>query len=240
MKALISYYFLDYIKSYRYVPPLTIYLVALFLNYTYKPNPVLSSTAVTALYLFLLMVWFTLSFFHTEDPTQQHLTILHAKSKVKMFLSKYMTMFLCVIVLSVFSVAYPVVFGMFGADISILKLIIGVLNHFFLGVLSVSMAALFTREIIKNPGTGWLGVSFVLLVSIASTGLRHALPNFLQWTVWVLPPVPHLMSLMEGSNVASIFPAIGFVYLWLGGYSAVLILLYFWLQNRGFWRFYDG
>lgn len=103
MRALISYYVLDYIKSYRYVPPLSIYVITLLVNYTYRPNPVLSSMAVTAVYLFLLMAWFTLSFFHTEDPTQQQLTTLHAKNKSKMFLSKYMTMFLCVIVLSTVS-----------------------------------------------------------------------------------------------------------------------------------------
>lgn len=129
---------------------------------------------------------------------------------------------------------YPVIFNMFGASVSFAQLIIGFLSHVFLGVLSVSIAALFTRNITKNPGTGWLGVSFVLLISIASAGLRHPLPDNLQWIVWILPPVPQLMSLMEGSSVASIFPAIVFVYLWLVGYVAVLILLFFWIQHRGY------
>jgi len=231
MKALINYHFLDYIKSYRYVPPLTIYLVLLIVNYTYKPNPVLSSLAVTALYLFLVMAWFTLSFFHTEDPDQQRLTTFHAKSKIKMFLSKYMMMFLCVIILSAISVTYPVVFNMFKEDVTIFKLIIGFLNHFFLGVLSVSITALFTRNITKNPGTSWLSVSFVLLISIASSGIREVLPSFLQWIVWTLPPVPHLMSLMETTNVSAIFLEVSLIYLWLVIYSVVLILLFFWIQH---------
>ncbi|GAB4074134.1 ABC transporter permease [Barrientosiimonas marina] len=234
MKELVSYYVSDYIKSYRYVPPLTIYLIAVVINYTYKPSPVLSSTAMTAVYLFLLMAWFTLTFFHTENPVQQHLTILHAKSKAKVFLAKYITMSLCVIALSASSVAYPVVLGMFGATISIPKLTIGFLSHIFLGVLSVSITALFTRHIAKNSGMAWLGIIFVLLASIASAGLHDALPHALQWIAWALPPVPYLMSLMGGTNAASIFPAIGFVYVWLAIYSAILILMFFWIQHRGY------
>ncbi|MED3103083.1 ABC transporter permease, partial [Bacillus thuringiensis] len=40
MFALIRYHFLDYTKSYKYVPPIAMYFMSLLFVYTYKPTPI--------------------------------------------------------------------------------------------------------------------------------------------------------------------------------------------------------
>lgn len=229
MKALIV---LDYIKSYRYVPPASIFLIMLVVNYTYAPNPILSSYALTAIYLFFITAWLTLSFFHTEDSVQQNLTILHAKSKMKYFLSKYFTMFLFVLILAVVSVVYPIVFHMFGEPVTSDELIIGFLSHLLLGVLSVSISVLFTRNIVMKLSNAWLGVSLALVVSLTSIGLKSVLPAVFQPVICVLPPVPGIIGLMEEKNIQDFYLEFGFVYLWLCMYSCVLIALFLLIDKK--------
>ncbi|WP_423479094.1 hypothetical protein [Priestia megaterium] len=81
MGALIRYHFITYIKSYRYIPPLALYIISLCMNYTYRPNPVLDSFFNTALFLFFLTTWFTMSLFHAEDSSQEVITKLHVGKK---------------------------------------------------------------------------------------------------------------------------------------------------------------
>ncbi|MFD2211275.1 hypothetical protein ACFSMW_16330 [Virgibacillus halophilus] len=123
---------------------------------------------------------------------------------------------------------------MFEENLSVPKLIIGFLNHFFLGILSVSMAALFTRNIVNNTGIGWLGACFALVISIASAGFSNTLPHMLRFIVWILPPIPSLMSLMERNDVPYIASTVGLVYLWIVGYTVVLVLIFFWMQQKGY------
>ncbi|MFP3822008.1 ABC transporter permease, partial [Bacillus sp. SIMBA_008] len=59
MFALIRYHFLDYTKSYKYVPPIAMYFVSLLFVYTYKPTPIVPTYLETAIALYLLSAWIT-------------------------------------------------------------------------------------------------------------------------------------------------------------------------------------
>lgn len=229
MKSLIVYHLRDYLRSYNYIPPICVYIITLVANYTYRPNPMLSSYGVTAIYLYFIVAWITISFFHTEDPVQQKLTILHAKSKTKYFMSKYFTAFLMVFVLSLVSVCYPIVANMFGSPITAWKLMIGILTHVLLGILAVSISVLFTRNLVEKSSTSWLGVMFALVVTIASVGVKEVLPGIWKNIILILPPVPELSGLM-GESVPSF--EIFFVYIWLCVYTFVLIILFLFMKNR--------
>ncbi|MBE3570004.1 MAG: hypothetical protein IMW92_07770 [Bacillales bacterium] len=55
MKGLFPYHFVYYLRTYKYVPPLTFYVLTLVVNYVYKPNPILDSYSFTSLVLFFIM-----------------------------------------------------------------------------------------------------------------------------------------------------------------------------------------
>ena len=106
MFALIRYHFLDYTKSYKYVPPIAMYFVSLLFVYTYKPTPIVPTYLETALALYLLSAWITVTIFHTEDPVQEQITISHTNNISALYVGKYITALLICTVLSFISVIY--------------------------------------------------------------------------------------------------------------------------------------
>ena len=80
MFALIRYHFLDYTKSYKYIPLIAMYCISLLFVYTYKPTPIVPTYLETALALYLLSAWITVTIFHTQDPVQEQITISHTNN----------------------------------------------------------------------------------------------------------------------------------------------------------------
>ncbi len=168
MFALIRYHFLDYTKSYKYIPPIAMYFISLLFVYTYKPTPIVPTYLETALALYLLSAWITVTIFHTEDPVQEQITISHTNNISALYVGKYITALLICTVLSFISVIYPIILQMFNEKMTVSLFLIGFLSHISFSILGISIATLFTRNIIQKAGTAWLSLTFILLITIAS------------------------------------------------------------------------
>lgn len=226
MIALIRYNFLDYTKSYKYVPPIAMYIVSLLFVYSYTPNPIVATYLETALTLYLLSAWITITLFHTEDPVQEQMTLSHTKNIWTLYLGKYVTVLLICSILSLISVIYPIVFHMFNEKMTVSLFITGLLSHFSLSILGISIATLFTRNIIKKASTAWLSLSFVLLITIASIRLKKEMPELL----WVFPPINSF--LMLGQYEQHLLVHVLWLTAWALIYSLLLITLFLFLVRK--------
>ncbi|SDY60840.1 ABC transporter permease [Bacillus sp. 166amftsu] len=226
MIALIRYNFLDYTKSYKYVPPIAMYIISLLFVYAYTPNPIVTTYLETALMLYLLSAWITITLFHTEDPVQEQITLSHTKSIQALYLSKYVTVLLICSVLSLISVIYPIAFHMFNEKMTVSLFITGFLVHFSLSILGTSITTLFTRNIIQKASTAWLSLSFVLLITIASIRLKKDMPELL----WFFPPINHFM--MLGQHEHPLPVRVLWLTAWALAYSVVLIGLFLSLVRK--------
>ncbi|KEK24560.1 hypothetical protein [Bacillus gaemokensis] len=226
MIALIRYNFLDYTKSYKYVPPIAMYIVSLLFVYTYKPNPIVATYLETALTLYLLSAWITITLFHTEDPVQEQITLSHTKKILALYIGKYVTVLLICSVLSLISVIYPIAFQMFKEKITVSLFITGLLAHISLSILGISIATLFTRNIIKKASTAWLSLSFVLLITIASIRLKKEMPELL----WFFPPIDSFMMLAQYEH--HLLVHVLRLTAWAFAYSVVLIGVFLYLVRK--------
>ncbi|WP_410984046.1 ABC transporter permease [Bacillus cereus] len=226
MIALIRYNFLDYTKSYKYVPPIAMYIVSLLFIYTYKPNPIVATYSETALTLYLLSAWITITLFHTEDPVQEQITLSHTKNIRALYLGKYVTVLLISSVLSLISVISPIIFQMFKEKMTLSLLITGFLSHFSLSILGISITTLFTRNIIKKASTAWLSLSLVLLITIASIRLKKDIPELL----WFFPPINSFMMLSSHEHNLAIHTL--WLTAWALFYSFVLMSFFLYLVRK--------
>ncbi|WJE52183.1 ABC transporter permease [Bacillus cereus] len=226
MITLIRYNFLDYTKSYKYVPPIAMYIVSLLFVYAYKPNPIVATYLETALTLYLLSAWITITLFHTEDPVQEQITLSHTKNIRTLYLGKYVTALLISSVLSLISVIYPIAFHMFNEKMTVALFITGILTHISLSTLGISIATLFTRNIIKKASTAWLSLSFVLLITIASIRLKKDMPELL----WFFPPINGFM--MLGQYKHDLLHHTLWLTAWSLLYSFALITLFLYLVRK--------
>ncbi|HDR7623244.1 TPA: ABC transporter permease [Bacillus mycoides] len=223
MFALICYHFLDYTKSYKYIPPIAMYCISLFFVYTYKPTPIVPTYLETALALYLLSAWITVTIFHTEDLVQEQITISHTNNISALYVGKYVTALLICTVLSFISVIYPIILQMFNEKMTASLFLVGFLAHMSLSILGISIATLFTRNIIQKASTAWLSLTFILLMTIASIRLKKEL-------LWFLPPVESFI--MLGQYKYNILTHTLWLTAWAIVYSFLLLTLFLFLVRR--------
>ncbi|MGG0383532.1 ABC transporter permease [Priestia filamentosa] len=229
MKGLLHYHLHNYLRSHRYIPPLSLYILSLVINYTYTPNPILDSYSFTSLLLFFIMGWFTVTIFHTEDEGQKRITMLHCKNPRKYYRSLFTMGILIGLCLSLISVVYPIVFNAFGVEMRGLHLIMGFLSHFSLSLLSLSLSALFTRELIQNQSNTWWGVLGILVISVSISTLKDTIDGF----IWLFPPLHFSLEIMSSEdNIKSIPGLFWGQFSWIFLYTFLLIGLFFWIMKR--------
>ncbi|EEK71106.1 MULTISPECIES: hypothetical protein [Bacillus] len=223
MFALIRYHFLDYTKSYKYIPPIAMYCISLLFVYTYKPTPIVPTYLETALALYLLSAWITVTIFHTEDPVQEQITISHTNNISALYVGKYITALLICTILSFISVIYPIILQMFNEKMTASLFLVGFLAHMSLSILGISIATLFTRNIIQKASTAWLSLTLILLMTIASIRLKKEL-------LWFLPPVESFI--MLGQYKYNILTHTLWLTAWAILYSFLLLTLFLFLVRR--------
>ncbi|MBJ7983282.1 ABC transporter permease [Bacillus cereus] len=223
MFALIRYHFLDYTKSYKYIPPIAMYCISLLFVYTYKPTPIVPIYLETTLALYLLSAWITITIFHTEDPVQEQITISHTNNISALYVGKYITALLICTVLSFISIIYPIILQMFNEKMTASLFLVGFLAHMSFSILGISIATLFTRNIIQKASTAWLSLTFILLMTIASIHFKTEL-------LWVLPPIESF--LMLGQYKYNILTHTLWLTAWAIVYSFLLLTLFLFLIRK--------
>ncbi|MFJ3387862.1 MULTISPECIES: ABC transporter permease [unclassified Lysinibacillus] len=232
MTSLLRYQFINYLRTYQYVPPFSIFILCLVVNYTFVPNPILDSYSFTAIILFFLMGWFTITLFHAEDEGQKVITTLHAKGRTQYNLGIFMICILIGLFLSCVSVIYPTLIGAFGEKPRFIHQILGFLSHFSLSVLAIALSAIFTRELVKNKQNTWWGVLGILIVSVVITTLKETILQ-IKGLIWLLPPVRLSLEMMGSEDSITSIPNIFYwQFAWIFIYSAIVIMLFFLLSNR--------
>jgi hypothetical protein len=234
MKGLMRYHLITYFRTYKYVPPLSVFIMMLVINYTYVPNPILDSYSYTSIMLFFIMGWFTITIFHAEDEGQKQITIMHAKNKKVYYISLLLNGTLTALILSIAAVAYPVVFHAFSPGLHTVHLVMGFLAHFSLAVLSIALSSFFTRGLVKDNVNSWWGVISILIGSLVMAVEKIEILK-INLINWVLPPLRSSMEIMSVDDQNITFPLKVYgQFAWIFIYSLILMTIFIAiLQKRG-------
>lgn len=232
MMSLLHYQIVNYIRTYKYIPPFFIFILCMVVNYAFVPNPILDSYSFTSTFLFMLMGWFTVTIFHGEDEGQKVITILHSKGEKAYFRALYLICIMIGFCLSCVAVFYPIMIDAFGERPRALHIILGFLAHFSLSILSIALSSLFTRELVQNRQNSWWGVLSILIISLAIASLKNVIVQ-VQGLIWLLPPVHLSLKMMSADDSIQTIPAVFYwQYIWIFIYSMLVISLYFFISNR--------
>lgn len=226
MKGLIHYFFATYFRTYKYVPPVSIFIMMLIINYTYTPNPIMNSYSFTSLMLFFIMGWVTITISHAEDKDQKQITIMHAKNIREYFIALVINCVMVGLIFSIVAVAYPIVFHAFSPGLRFDHIVIGFLAHFSLSLLSIALSLFFTRELVKSNVNTWWGVTGILIVSLV---LAVANVDILKIKLinWLLPPLRSSLDILSiDDEIISISGQIYGEFGWTFIYSLILITIF--------------
>ncbi|QDQ02008.1 ABC transporter permease [Lysinibacillus fusiformis] len=232
MKYLLRYQLINYLRTYKYVPPFSIFILIMVVNYTFVPNPILNSYSFTSIMLFFLMGWFTITLFHAEDEGQKIITILHSKGQSAYYGSLFIVCIAIGFCLSMVSVIYPILIGAFGEQPRVLHIIMGFLSHFSLAVLAIALSAIFTRELVKNRQNTWWGVLSILIIAVAIVTLKSVILP-VKGLIWLFPPLHLALEMMSSDDSLKNIPYVFYwQFAWIVIYSMLLIGLYFFILHH--------
>lgn len=232
MKDVIKYSLHDYIRSHKYFPPMSTFFVLILVFYTYKPNPIIDSYAVTALFLFVISAWLCLSVLSLDSPVQRQLMILHLGSSYRYYLAKLLSIGLIAVLLTVFAFLYPIIFNMFSDSVSPAVGFVSFVNHLLLAALGICTAGFFSKVMMENAINAYGGLTLTIILSIAALGIKNALPASFKYIIWLLPPAaitqqPLIQWERESLSSISYLP-----FLWILIYTGIIMLLFLILVNK--------
>ncbi|MBE9913156.1 hypothetical protein G8C92_03765 [Paenibacillus donghaensis] len=225
MFALTRFLLQSYTRKHAYFAAFAATLISMGLIYSYKPNPVMDSYAVTSVFLFVGSAWIALSFLNHAGPQQEQLHMIHIGSMRKYLLSQITALIIPVILLTFIFILYPIVFRMFGEPVRFHELMLAICGHLVMGILGFALA-LFCQKGLMANGTRATSILLILIiVSIAAKSLTGLLPEALAWLRWILPPVSLMMNgLMNSKSIPTyeVWGTLGYGLF----YFAVLVLVY--------------
>lgn len=232
MVALVRYTLQDYMRSYRYVPPVSVFIILIIIFYSNAPNPIMDSFAVTCGFLYCISAWISMSLFNAEDAIQHQITILHAKNAYKFYLSKVISAWSITALLTVFAVVYPIILHKFDKPVLAIHVMLAFTSHITVALLAILMAALFTKPFFARAANSWGMVSLLLVLSFAYSGIKAVLPSLFQPLLWLLPPFDKIFSnLMLGDSIALGLDIL-LKFTWVYVYCFVLLFLLFSLTGK--------
>jgi hypothetical protein len=178
-------WFLQALRSARFVLPLAGELLLLLLVYYYADNPVRDSYAATALYLLGLGAWMGLAVLDAGDPVVRELAVV-GRGRLPVDAARLAVALLIVVGMAIVATLFPVAIGAFDTTASAADLGVGFLAHLACGAVGVGLAACVARPVLDRAA--------VAAAAIVAGGLVLVVAG--------LPPMSLLDALHEGRGAA--------------------------------------
>ena len=227
MKAFVRYQLISYIRTLKFIPPAVIFLVWVFILYAYKNVPILSSYAVSSIALYLTIAWITMSIFTMEEESEKHILFAHLKSKGRFLAGKWIALLIIMFILALFAIFYPLIIGSFLRKMTVGDYGMAFYSHILFAFFGILVGTLFSATTLSLKKYAWLAAVFVIVASLASKSLIESFP-FLEWIVWIFPPVFKVIKYMEDPIIVDISFMIDliFVLLYTLGIAILTIFLF--------------
>ena len=230
MVAFVRYQFISYIQSLRFIPPVVIFFTWVFILYSYKNVPILSSYGVSSIAMYFILTWITMSIFSLDEESEKHILMFHIRKKISYLLGKWLTILVLAIPLLLFAIFFPIVAESFKGDMSLNLYIFAFYSHLVFLVFGILVGTLFSATKLATKKYAFLSSVFIIVVSLASESIIEMVTLF-KWILWIVPPVFKVIGYMEGQDQLKLSKTLLFdsvfvvVYLIIG--AVVLVPLYF-------------
>jgi hypothetical protein len=232
MTALIKYTLHDYLRSHKYFPPISTFIILIFVHYSYTPNPIIDSYAVTALLLYIISAWVSICVLSLDTPVQRQLMILHIGGSSRYYLSKLISVLLISLILALYAFIYPIIFSMFYESVTFTIGLVSIVNHVILSILGISIASLFSKIITESAVNSYGGLALTIAISLAALGVSDALPSYLKIFVWIIPPATITQTPLFNWNGENFLSLSLFPFIWIIIYSLFILFLFLKLAKK--------
>ena len=189
MKAYVLYQLKSYIRSYLFIPPITLYSVWVIILYAYSSNDILASYIQSAVVLFFVAAWMTMNIFRLDETAEAHMLLVHLRQKEHYLYGKWLVSLLMLILLLLFAHFYPIVSNSFTQPLTSANHILSLYSHAGLGGLGILVGSFFTATKINSSKYIWLMTALTATAALAYPKMVEIFPAGISWILWILPPL---------------------------------------------------
>ncbi|GIN70234.1 hypothetical protein J14TS2_07090 [Bacillus sp. J14TS2] len=213
MKGFFIYQLLSYFRSLKWIPPVVVYFIWVFVFYTYQGVPILSSYAVTSITLLFISTWITMGIFSLENESEKQLLFVQLSSKLRYLCGKWCICLLVVIPLLIFAIFYPILIQAFKLPVTPIHFGFTLYGHFYLALSGIFVGSLFSATGFAQKKYSWLAAMLVNIITIVSEGMIERL-TILKWPLYLFPPIGKLISYFQEGDEIILNNEILFVSIW--------------------------
>jgi hypothetical protein len=229
--GLVWYLVYGYLRSYRYFPPLLVFLIGLMLLYANRPNPVMESYAASSVLVYFVSAWIGAGFHGAVGDAQEHIAAVHAGSVRAYLAGKTLAVFACGLVLDLAALVYPVAAGSFDAPVRAGEWLTALLAHIELSALGGALGLLLSHPIVQKGTHATAALLLVLILSIVRDGILAEIGEGFAPLFVLLPPAATLVDGMMNPDMATGMRSAA-VWAWPLAYGGALCWLYARLAER--------
>ncbi|BAQ11029.1 Na+/H+-dicarboxylate symporters [Bacillus sp. OxB-1] len=227
MQGFIRYQAISYIRSLKFIPPLTVFGAWILVFYAYSGVPVMSSYAVTCLAVYLTMAWIAMSVFSLET---RNLLFVQLPQQSMYFWGKWLVCLFAAVLLTGFAIGYPILIGSFKEVVQPIHLILAIYGHVILALFGISVGAFFANTSASSQKFAWLSAMLITVVSIPAEGIIEK-AGWLQWILLLVPPVIRVIGYL-GDSMLRLGWDFWMDILWVIGYFVVSLFVAYRMFRR--------
>ncbi|MEK4148076.1 hypothetical protein NST02_13505 [Robertmurraya sp. FSL W8-0741] len=229
MSSFVHYQIKSYIQSLKFIPPASLFLLWIFILYTYDNAPILSNYGASSIAIYLTITWISMTVFSLEEEQEKYILFFQLGRKEKYLIGKWLSIIVISLPLHAFAIFYPIMTDSFKGSLSLPLILISVSSHVIFSFFGILIGTLFSATKWGTKKYSWLSAVLVIVLSISAKSLAE-LASIANWFLWIFPPVFTVIKHMEEGDeilfLESLFTDSIFVLLYLIISFALLIILF--------------
>lgn len=216
----IRYQFSSYVRSLKFIPPLTLFGAWLIIFYTYSGVPIMSSYAVTCISVYLVMTWVSMNIFSLEEDGEKNLLFVQLKSKRSYLFGKWIVCFIIAFILGCIAIVYPLLMNSFKDEANPIHLGMAIYGTLFSALFGILLGSFYTNTKVDSKRFAWLSAIFVIVVSIAKEGIIEKMPIF-NIILIPIPPIAQIIVHFTDEAYVTLSKSFWLDALWVGMYTTI-------------------
>ena len=229
--ALINYHFKNFIRSYKWIGPLIIFLLLVVILYTYSGQPILSSFASTSMLLLFISAWITVIVFDIDSTKEKQLLFTKFRSKKNYLPSKLLFSFIIILPLGLWAIAYPIITFRFEHLPKLIEVLVGIYSHIIIIAVGVIMTTLIKSLTKVSDKLIWLFIVLMYLISMLRGTIIQSFP-ILKYILWIFPPVSDFLNILNKSLTDVLSVSFLLINFWMIGYLIVMLIFLYTIFNN--------
>ncbi len=226
---LVKYQMTLFFRGSKFIMPLVIMAVFLYMMYSIKPTGIVDSFSISGYLVFFIMVWISLLVSSSEDVVMEQIQLLRVQKSVYYYFSKVIFLMAVGLIVELICLIFPIVQNILNHNELFLRqlTVYDLLNAFLLlggcSFAGGSIGSLFHPRVLRDRKLAIVLTVLVTVLASIRTVLTQEVP-ILKAVLFIVPPLDRISVVYGQTDVFQLHQTM-VIFLWLVFYGIVFSMV---------------